>query len=256
MKKIVWILLLLIAVACGNRYTLKPDEARISGVLQNAKNKTITLVELTPNGEIIVDSAVLEDNGKFSFKFKVPYAGLFLLRTDQVQNFITILPDSLEEIVVLGDYTNLPKTFDVKGSVLTDSIKGLQHLVYENKMYLDSLSRYWDLHKYDDYAEQIKSVLDQDYENQRQRQKEYQTVLINNNRTSIVPVFVLFQRFGSKPVFLEQDDADFDFMRKTVGDMHLAMPDNPHVVALFVRYDHIKNLKRQQELEQQQQPAS
>lgn len=238
---------------CQHSKRISHDEFLISGTFSDAHQPFISLYELTPEGEVLVDSARIDPQGNFEFKKqKIQAESLFLLRKDRSsRDFITLLPQGEEHIIVTAVYDSFVHTFQVTGSVNSMAILPLQKLAYQNQWLLDSLANEWNMHQSDDNHIQVKENLDQMYYQALKNQKEVQRQLILTHPDNMIAIFALFQCFGSTVVFSQNDHSDFEFMWQTIDQLYQTMPQNPHVKTLHERYEHLHDIKKLQQLEQQ-----
>ena len=94
----------------------KNEQFMISGVIENAENKTLKLLRLDLNGETHIDSVKLKGNGNFKFKQKRLEIPTFYRLAITDTKYITILGDSIENIEIKADYNTFIKDYEVKNS--------------------------------------------------------------------------------------------------------------------------------------------
>jgi thiol-disulfide isomerase/thioredoxin len=128
-------------VACNNE-----RESTINGQLKNAANRTVTLEKVTEDGEVVLDSAKTDSDGKFSLRNPVSDADYYLLRTGPEAVIFLILSGG-EKIEVTGDVRSIDTTYRVKGSEESTII---QQLRYTERRLTDSLNGVFATMKYED----------------------------------------------------------------------------------------------------------
>jgi hypothetical protein len=97
----------------------------INGTLTNAKPQSkIYFDDLGSQQATPIDSAVIDNTGKFEFTPNVTEASYYRIRVDQ-QNFINLLIDVKDNIEITGDATKFSDTYTIKGSPTSELLKDL-----------------------------------------------------------------------------------------------------------------------------------
>ena len=131
------LLLTLLWAACGDRK--KNGSFELSGQLTNTNNETLYLEKLGANQPQVVDSATIDDDGKFSFDNYSPGIGLYRLRHTQ-QNYALLVLDSTDKVKVRGNLTDLTSSFKAEGSPETDLFQEYNAIARKRDRQLDSLN--------------------------------------------------------------------------------------------------------------------
>lgn len=235
------------------------DYFTIEGTLTNGAGKTIYIEELTPNDPLFIDSIRLDDKGNFKYSYKMPYPSFYNLHATK-SNYAMLLPEEGEHITITGDYTNLEKTYELRGSA--GSILLWQLQAYSNdgserlneiisldqqnqqrfgpesdaykkaKVYTDSL--YWDL-----YTEQ----------------SDYVKQFIRDHHGSLATLIALYKPLGRDHALIniKRDPSLLSFYDDVLDGLKESLPDNPHTIHFQNSVAHLHHLY---ERYQQQQNAT
>lgn len=111
----------------------------LSGELKGAEGKTIYLDQLNSQSSVPIDSAVVDEKGRFAFsKFK-PSLNFYRLRVSP-QNFSILILDSTHHVTYQGDIKNMSEA-QIKGSEETTVFNELNTVSKKYKMRVDSLQQ-------------------------------------------------------------------------------------------------------------------
>ncbi len=117
----------------GGRFELK-------GQLTGAKGETLYLEKLTNPKPVVVDSAVIDAEGRFEFTNYVPKIGFYRLKANE-QNFAMLVLDSADKIDMTGDMKDLGSTYKVKGSPESELFLEYAALQKTRNIRMDSLNK-------------------------------------------------------------------------------------------------------------------
>ena len=99
--------------SCGD--AKKTGSFELTGTLTDTKGETIYLEKLTNPQPVLIDSAVIDDKGNFTFTNYTPKIGFYRLKANQ-QNFAMLVLDSTDKVNVTGSFKDLGNTYKVTGS--------------------------------------------------------------------------------------------------------------------------------------------
>lgn len=136
----------------------KNEQFVISGVIENAENKTLKLLRLDLNGETHVDSVKLKGNGNFKFKQKRLEIPTFYRLAITDTKYITILGDSIENIEIKADYNTFIKDYEVKNSQSSIQLKEINVRLQKLQNNIDSLFSYYNNLTIDEKHKQIDKI--------------------------------------------------------------------------------------------------
>ena len=124
--------------SCGNKKMNAPFE--LKGKLSNSKGETIYLEKLSSVQPVIVDSAVINDNGEFDFLQYTPKIGFYRIKLN-AQNFAMLVLDSADKVNLSADIKDLANTYKVEGSAETALFLAFQDIAKQRDIRLDSLNK-------------------------------------------------------------------------------------------------------------------
>lgn len=234
-------------VSCGGNKDASEDEFVINGKLMNTKKDSIYLDELTVKDAVPIDSAVIDEDGGFSFKVKPEQIGFYVLRLAR-NNFVTLLVDKGETVEITGDARQLVKTYKVSGSVGSQHIKEINDHLRVNYARVDSLSDVYQNSQGKDDFLKIKEQLDSVYATIFADQKKFVTSFINKNTSSLACLIAIYQQFGRQPVLDFKVKEDFAYFEKLDKALFAAYPDNLHAQDLHKRIAEIKKIEAEKKL--------
>lgn len=115
----------------------KDTNFKVSGVIDGGKGKMLYFERVGVVSNTAVDSVKLKSKGEFSFAEHDTIPTFYQLRLEN-GSLITLLVDSGQNVVVNGDYSKFASSYDVSGSVGSESIKPLSllHLKARTDIYL------------------------------------------------------------------------------------------------------------------------
>lgn len=233
--------MLFIFVSCKNNKQGDLKSAFIiDGKLSNASGKQVLLQKLTINDLISIDSAVLKNDGAFSFNVKTNEAGIYLLKKDE-NSYITIIADKGEHIMFECDYDKFNKAYSVKGSQGSEQICKLNDHLQKNLLVLDSLGRVWNVAKNDANRLQIKADIDSCYFRTVREQREFQLDFINKNSSSFAAMIALY--IGLDRTQIINQEKDFNLFEKVRKDILAKYPANSQAIELDKRIKQMKMLR-------------
>jgi peroxiredoxin len=120
----------------------KKDDFELKGNLINSKGETIYLEKLASTQPVVVDSAVIDENGDFEFGGYTPRIGFYRIKQNQ-QNFAMLVLDSSDKIKVTGNLHDLGNTYKVEGSPETRLFMEYNEIARRRDLRLDSLNEMW-----------------------------------------------------------------------------------------------------------------
>jgi len=124
--------------SCGD--AKKTGSFELTGTLTDTKGETIYLEKLTNPQPVLIDSAVIDDKGNFTFTNYTPKIGFYRLKANQ-QNFAMLVLDSTDKVNVTGSFKDLGNTYKVTGSPETILFLEYNNIAKKNKIQLDSLNQ-------------------------------------------------------------------------------------------------------------------
>jgi len=253
-KNLLFFLMAFVMFACSNQKMADKDSFVVKGAFLNANEAYLILEELTIDDRVLIDSVKIKSDGSFFFKVKPEQAGFYILKMHDF-NFITLLAEKGENIVVNADAREIAATYDVEGSHGSQLIKEINTKLRANYARVDSLRDEFERSKYMDNFLDIKAELDSIYFEIIKDQKNYVITFIEENSSSLASLIALYQTFGQEPLLSERED--FVYFEKLAEGLMSAYPDNPHSIDLNNRVGEIRQFMAEKaEAEKRMQPGN
>ncbi len=225
MKKITILTLILISIlsSCSDhsRYS-------ISGRISNATNEYIYLDELKLSSINPIDSVVINKDGKFKFTGEVNSPRFFILRLAP-NNFITLLVDSAEQVVINADAANFSREYRVEGSVGSLYVQELNSKLSSTKHSLDSIRSLQLILKKDKDFEAKNAKWEDQYDSVRTEQIKYSQKFILDHPFSMANVLALYQKFNDDSYVIQ----DLKSLQVAASALSSLYPESEHVQALY-----------------------
>jgi len=206
----------------------KQNQFSISGTITHAKGKTIFLDKLLVSSTKLVDSVVVDKNGRFKFSGEANLPTFYLLKFSN-NKFITLLVDSIEQIEVSADFANFSREYDVEGSLGSILVKELNDNLASTRKRLDSLQSLNNLYKRNPDYDQQKKQWDEKYNAIVDEQIKFSQNFVMNNPFSMASILALYQRFDDQSYVIN----DLQTMRVAASALNSIYPESVHVKALY-----------------------
>ena len=206
----------------------KNNQFTISGKITHAESDTIYLQELLVSSLNPVGAMKIDKNGEFKFKGETGIPAFYLLKFSETK-FITLLIDSLENIVVEADYANFGREYYVEGSLGSVQIKGLTETLSSTQHKIDSLHALNNLYIGNSDYETLKSEWNESYVDLVQKQYDYSKDFVMSNPFSMASVFALYQKYKDQSYVIN----DLQTMRTAASALNSIYPNSEHVKALY-----------------------
>ncbi len=208
--------------------TKKAEEATISGQLKNGNRAVIHLEQITPEGDVTIDSTVADANGNFTIPNKANALDYYLIRTGNQQVAYLILHGG-ENISFSGDAKDLERTYKVEGSADT---KLLLELKRHEQQLSDSMNILYSVIRADSPAEKdlAGAALQRQYDSLL---RVYALNLVRNNFSSIVSL--------SASQYLDKQK-DFDLLVQLNDSLKKSLGDNKYLEVFSKQVEDMKKL--------------
>jgi len=202
-------------------------EIFISGELRNAANMVVHLSELDVKKIKSIDSATLDEDGRFSFKIK-PAGSMYLLISVKPGQQLILVADPGEVIHLEGDASELIRTIRITGSPASLLMLGFERYTQHNQRKADSLGQVFINSRSDPDFAIIRQHLDSVYQALAENQRKYMERFIYQHPASLASLIVLNRKFGPNAVF--EEDKDLPFFQKIDSGLMAAYPGNKDVI--------------------------
>ena len=230
--------LILILTSCGgNQNGAADDEIIIEGRFINSRGNLVYLDIIHVEDIQPLDSIRLDENGSFTYTYKTDKA-LFLRILIEEDNFITLIAEPGEHLIVSGDVKALSETYTVSGSPASELVA--EHYSFTQKQYdkLDSIFQVWDQNKYSDNKLELRETLDSLVKVTEEAEKDFTLQLAEKNKENLGTLFILYQHFGRKPILDEFEY--FDLYNEIAKNLAKKHPSNEHVIHFNGKVNSVK----------------
>ena len=214
---------ILVAIVIVLSSCQKSNQFTISGKITHAEGDTIYLEELLVSTRKPVAEVKIDKNGKFKLKGEASIPTFYLLKLSE-NNFITVLVDSLEQVVVEADAANFGKEYMIEGSLGSMQIKELSEHLYNTEHKLDSLRGLNNLYKGSEDYEKLKVQWEEAYAGILQDQTTFSTNFVLNNPFSMASVFALYQKYKDQTYVIR----DLQTMRTAASALNSIYPNSDY----------------------------
>ena len=226
----------------------------INGTLTNAANKMLYIEEMTPdNGPHFVDSIQCDKDGRFNYEGTMGYQTFFNLHGSEY-DYIVLLPNDGEKIVLNGDATDLGTTYRVDGSpesrlmwqiqsYINDANRTIADIAQQDRLNRETLN--------DAEYEKARSVTDSIFLAERQTIGLMFLNFIEDNSGSLSTLYAVDAPFNhTGRVFYAE--SDFEVFETVLEGLLRSNPDNPHTQYYQTRVERARSARM---IAQQQQQA-
>lgn len=249
----------LIAISLLVMSSCKKDYFSISGTIANGAGKTAYIEELTPDGPLFLDSISIDENGEFSFSYQMPYPTFYNLHIT-TSNYVMLLPEVGEKIILTGDFNNLQGTYDVRGShgsMLLWQLQAYSNMGDEKLAEIIALDQE-NQQRYGldtkDYREAKKNT-DSLYFEAYSEQSDFVKSFIEQNKGSLATLIALYKPFGPNHslIDIKRDPSMLSFYDMVLDGLKESLPDNPHTIHFGNSVAHLHHQYEQYQQSQQAQ---
>lgn len=223
------------------------NQFTVSGVITHAEGETIHLEELHTASRKPIGEVEINKKGEFEFKGTTGIPTFYLLKfTDR--NFITLLVDSAEQVVVKADAANMYREYNVTGSIGSEQVQLLDLHLKKTKTKLDSLQSLDELYNGNPEYDEIRPKWAEQYEEIVNEQIEFSTDFVRDNPFAMASVLALYQKFNPGDSYYIV--RDLQVMKTAASALNSIYPQSEQVQAL---YNNTLQYVRQQQAAKMQQ---
>jgi peroxiredoxin len=230
----------------------KSNNIEINGKLSDpSTGEFLFLDELKSTELITVDSAIISNDGSFSFSRRIKSPAFYLLKTDDT-NFLTMLlePDQKIFIKAYQDSLNYPLT--ITGSRGTELMNDYNKRLLKT---INQLKKLYDVYIENLGAAQLTIVMDRLDSLAQIRLEELNTFTreyIDKNLNSLVSLVALYQQVAPGEYILHPEK-DIEYFIKVDSSLSLLYPDYEPVVSL---HEQVQGLKTNSDAKKLRLPVS
>jgi thiol-disulfide isomerase/thioredoxin len=244
MKRILFLLaLILLFSGCKDK-----GKFSVNGVIKDSKEKYIYLNRLDVDTPVLIDSAKISRKGLFRFKVKTTGTDFYQLGFSST-NFITLLAEPGEKIILLLNDKNLFENYSVRGSVGSEKLQILDLNLAETKRKLDSLSSVYTKTSGEKEFDVKGPLLEAEFQELIKAQRKKNIEFIINNINSLASIKALYQRINPETYVL-YDTHDLQYLKIVTDSLTRHYPNSKQVRALAMDFEKEMNKMYVSQIEQ------
>ncbi|MCK5168754.1 MAG: AhpC/TSA family protein [Bacteroidales bacterium] len=216
----------------------EPEFFTISGEIANANGEKLYLVELQTSNINILDSVILNNTGTFSFKGQTDIPKFYAIRTTS-NNYLTLIVNHLEQIIITADGEDLSKDAIIAGSTESHNILVLRTKLEESVERLDSLAVYYqsligtrELNKVKDSLSLVSQKTIEDH-------IKFTQNFIHENSNSLAGLMALYQQIAPRRTVLNPKD-HLEYFNLIDSSLMSTIPKSDAVKALHAQLEEFK----------------
>jgi len=221
-------LLLMLAMVLLISSCKKENEFSIEGKITHAEGETVYLEKLKVSSTELIDSAKIDNKGEFQFTGEAGLPSFYFVKLSD-NRFITLLVDSVEQIMINADKANFAREYRVEGSLGSILVKELNDKLASTRKQLDSLQSLNNLYQGNPEYDQMRETWKEQYQKIIDEQEKFSTNFVMNNPFSMASILALYQKFDNQRYVVN----DLQTMRVAASALNSIYPESEHVKALY-----------------------
>ena len=235
MKKIVILIAaVLILLGCG-----KSKDIKVTGIINNAGNDSVFLVEMSNNGWLGIDSALLKKDGRFELNFSSDIPKFYALYNER-NSFITLILKPGDKVFITADATNLFTNYEVDGSDESQRIKDLTLFINQKVDIVDSLSAVFRDNMNKENFLSLKTQLDSIYNKIKIETQQHIRKFIKDNPAKLSSLLALYQQIAPREAILNWEE-DNDLYILVDSLLFKEFPNSDAVIQLHGQLEEYRN---------------
>jgi len=230
MKKITLIALSGVLLFACNNNTENIIKNTVTGNLSNlAVGSSVYLDYLTSTSVEPKDTAILNENGDFSFDYKLENEGYYRIRIDK-QNFITLILDKEDTPIITADGENIMDTYTIEGSSESQKLKTYNLSIKNYISKQDSLNKiYQENQSKPDIIPQLEAA----FKTISEKHSIASIKLINEDPSSLISIAAADQL---------NPDEHFDILVKIDNALAKKMPNSDYYKTFHARIEKLSKV--------------
>jgi len=224
-RSLIFLLPVLIFAGCQNNKTFT-----VKGLIKEPGNKAIFLNRINVNTLQLIDSSKIDAKGRFSFRVKANEPDLYQLGYSG-SDFVTIVAEPGEKIHLVFNRKSLSEDYSVTGSEGTEKVRMLDMRLNDTKRKLDSLRTEYKKVLAVPGSEEIKSKLENEFNNTLKDIRKKNIEFIITNTRSMASIKALYQRIDENTYVL-YDPKDLQYLKIVSDSLSRYYPGSKNVKAL------------------------
>lgn len=223
--------LALMCVACQNK------TASIKGHFVGKNSQTVFLEQLSPSFNTVIDSAVIDDKGRFAFKVTLPSGESTLYNLRVGEESITVLLGCGQRLRVDG-VMNIARNYTISGSEESALIKEVRDLLQNGAATLDSISTAY-VAAENLPEDQRKAIATQYMQEYYRIKREHIQFIVRNSKT-LAGIYALYQRLPNDEILFNGQN-DIIYYRMVADSVEQVYPTSPYLKSLRNAVDNYEN---------------
>ncbi len=189
----------------------------VTGTFNNAENQIVYLEELAPEKAIVIDTGVIDDEGKLQLQGYISEPGIYRLNIDKEGSILLILEN--EEIEVIADVNDL-KNYEINNSPGSTQLKLLMAQLESSGKELEQLTKsYQSTIAQDSENDSLIKVIENQYKVKIAEFKSHTNAVIDS------PAHPLILVFASGTLNPEQD---YDKLQQIKNTLNKEIPNSKY----------------------------
>jgi hypothetical protein len=227
MKRILFLSAIIIIIYSGCK---DKSSFKVRGVINGSESKQIYFSRLDLNTPVLIDSVKIRSKGRFSIRIKATEPDFYQVSLAP-GNFITLLAEPGENILIKFDTTALYENYSVSGSEGSEKLRILDRNLIETRKRLDSLSTAYSLASEESGFDVSGPMLETRFNDLIKEQRRKNIEFIITNTTSLAAIKALYQHIDPDTYVL-YDPKDLQYLKIVTDSLKKYYPNSKHVQAL------------------------
>jgi peroxiredoxin len=235
LKKFPIFLIITLLASCGFKKT-----SIVSGKLNNCKNDTLYIKELTEEPYGLFDSVIIHEKGSFKFRINSAFPAFYSIYKNKNSNITLFLKpgDRVNILAVLPDFSNLEITGSHSSEELNKLLKERNLLISNVYALIDSINMARDTAPLEKDVIRYDSLI----EHLLRDHKKYSIDYIIRNSRSPVSIIALQQYVGERPIF--DFKKDFNYFNLIDSILMITEPNTEAVKFLHNQVSLFRNVQK------------
>jgi peroxiredoxin len=229
MKKLLFVLPFLMAIACNN------PTSKIKGRITDSEGRMLYFEHIDATLTKTIDSVKLKNSGKFHFAAQTKVPDFYQIRLGQNQ-IISLLVKPAESVQITANGYDIAHSLDIKGSYESENLNKVILYLNETRIRLDSINTLYTAATTDS----VRDRLYKEYVSTLEKHRKYSMAYILTHTNSLTCIYVLFQEL-SPGNYVFYKTRDLQFFKIVSDSLTKYYPKSAHVIAFRKNAAHLLN---------------
>lgn len=227
MKRILFLAAIIIIIYPGCK---EKSSFKVRGVINGSASEHIYFNHLDLDTPVLIDSVKISKKGRFRITIKATEPDFYQVSLTP-GNFITLLAEPGENIMIQFDSTALYDNYSVSGSEGSEKLRVLDKNLIETRKRLDSLSTAYTRASGESGFDVSGPMLEARFNDLIKEQRRKNIEFIITNTTSLAAIKALYQHIDPDTYVL-YDPKDLQYLKIVTDSLKKYYPNSKHVQAL------------------------